>query len=43
MLERKILIRNCTGWAGLEGEAVRVAVRRHDENLRLLHAWRQFR
>lgn len=43
MLERKILIRNCTGWSGLEGEAVRVAVRRRDENLRLLQAWRQFR
>jgi threonine-phosphate decarboxylase len=43
MLEHKILIRNCTGWPGLEGEAVRVAVRRRDENLRLLQAWRQFR
>jgi threonine-phosphate decarboxylase len=43
MLEQKILIRNCTGWPGLQGEAVRVAVRRHDENLRLLNAWRQFR
>jgi threonine-phosphate decarboxylase len=43
MLEQKILIRNCAGWPGLEGEAVRVAVRRRDENLRLLQAWRQFR
>ncbi|HMF74449.1 MAG TPA: aminotransferase class I/II-fold pyridoxal phosphate-dependent enzyme [Bryobacteraceae bacterium] len=43
MLEHKILIRNCTGWPGLAGEAVRVAVRRRDENLRLLEAWRQFR
>jgi threonine-phosphate decarboxylase len=43
MLEQKILIRNCTGWPGLNAEAVRVAVRRRDENLRLLHAWRQFR
>jgi threonine-phosphate decarboxylase len=42
MLERKILIRNCTGWPGLAGEAVRIAVRRREENLRLLQAWREF-
>ena len=43
LLEQKILIRNCTGWPGLTGEAVRVAVRRREENLRLLDAWRHFR
>jgi threonine-phosphate decarboxylase len=42
LLEHKILIRDCTGWPGLTGEAVRVAVRRRDENQRLLHAWRLF-
>ena len=43
LLRRKILIRNCAGWPGLSGEAVRIAVRRRDENERLLNAWREFR
>ena len=43
LLRRKILIRNCSAWPGLSGEAVRVAVRRRDENERLLKAWREFR
>ncbi|MCU1327119.1 MAG: L-threonine-O-3-phosphate decarboxylase [Bryobacterales bacterium] len=43
LLRDKILIRNCTDWPGLFGEAVRVAVRRRDENERLLKAWREFR
>ena len=42
MLRHKILIRNCAEWPGLTGEAVRVAVRRHDENERLLRAWSEF-
>lgn len=42
LLRFKILVRNCTGWTGLAGEAVRIAVRTRDENERLLDAWRQF-
>jgi threonine-phosphate decarboxylase len=42
LLDRKILIRNCTAWPGLAGEAVRIAVRRRQENERLLEAWREF-
>ncbi len=34
-LERnKILVRNCTGWPGVDGEAIRVAVRTRAENER---------
>jgi len=40
LLERRILIRNCAGWPGVEGEAVRVAVRTRAENERLISAWR---
>lgn len=36
LLERKVLIRDCTGWPGVEGEAVRVAVRTRPENERLI-------
>jgi threonine-phosphate decarboxylase len=42
LLRRRILIRNCAGWPGVTGEAVRVAVRRRGENERLLQAWREF-
>jgi threonine-phosphate decarboxylase len=42
MLTRKILIRNCANWHGLSGESVRIAVRRREENERLLQAWREF-
>jgi threonine-phosphate decarboxylase len=43
LLSRKILIRNCTGWQGLSGEAVRIAVRQRYENERLLEAWGEFK
>jgi threonine-phosphate decarboxylase len=43
LLGHKILVRNCTGWPGLFGEAVRIAVRSRDENERLLDAWREYR
>ncbi len=39
----KILIRDCAGWPGIAGHAVRVAVRRHDENELLIEAWRTFK
>jgi threonine-phosphate decarboxylase len=42
LLRSKILIRKCTAWPGLTGEAVRIAVRRRDENERLLEVWRRF-
>ena len=42
MLERKILLRNCTGWIGVEGEAVRFAIRTTEENDRLMELWRNF-
>jgi threonine-phosphate decarboxylase len=38
--ERRILIRNCAGWPGVDGDAVRVAVRTRAENERLVSAWR---
>jgi threonine-phosphate decarboxylase len=41
--DRKMLIRDCTGWPGIEGcNAVRVAVRTRPENERLIAAWREF-
>ncbi len=42
LLHHKILIRNCTGWPGLAGESVRIAVRKRDDNLQLLNAWSKF-
>jgi threonine-phosphate decarboxylase len=41
-LEAKILIRNCTGTAGVQGEAVRVAVRTRPENEKLIKRWSIF-
>jgi threonine-phosphate decarboxylase len=43
LLRHRILIRNCPDWPGMNGEAVRVAVRRREENERLLNVWREFR
>lgn len=42
MLEHKILLRNCTGWVGIEGEAVRFAIRTREQNDRLIQLWREF-
>ncbi len=42
MLARKVLIRDCGGWPGITGQSVRIAVRRREENERLLHAWKEF-
>jgi len=42
LLERRILLRDCTGSPGVSGEAVRVAVRTRAENERLLAAWKEF-
>lgn len=42
LLRHKILVRNCTDWPGLSGEAIRVAVRTRPENERLIEAWSTF-
>lgn len=42
LLEHNLIIRDCSGWVGVPGESVRIAVRTRDENMRLLNAWRQF-
>jgi threonine-phosphate decarboxylase len=42
LLERKILLRNCSRWVGFARPAVRLAVRSREENTRLLDAWREF-
>jgi threonine-phosphate decarboxylase len=41
-LDAKILIRNCTGIPGVEGEAVRIAVRTRPENQKLIARWKEF-
>ena len=41
--DRKILIRDCTGWPGFDaGNGVRVAVRTRTENERLIASWKEF-
>ena len=42
LLERRILIRDCTGSPGVQGDAVRIAVRTRAENQRLIEAWKEF-
>lgn len=42
LLDRKILVRDCAGTPGVEGEAVRIAVRTRPENERLIAAWKEF-
>jgi threonine-phosphate decarboxylase len=42
MLERNIILRNCTGWPGIQGEAVRFAIRTATENDRLIAAWKEY-
>jgi threonine-phosphate decarboxylase len=42
MHQHKVLIRDCTGWPGIEGQAVRFAIRTRAENDRLLALWRTF-
>ena len=43
LLRSKILVRNCAEWPGVCGEAVRIAVRRREENERLLQSWSEFK
>ncbi len=42
LADRKILIRNCTGWPGINGEGVRIAVRPDHECDRLFESWKKF-
>lgn len=42
MLRKKILIRDCSAWPGLTGSSVRVAVRRRQDNERLIQAWKEY-
>jgi threonine-phosphate decarboxylase len=41
-LDRKILIRVCTGTPGVASEAVRIAVRTPSENAELIAGWKEF-
>jgi threonine-phosphate decarboxylase len=41
MLERRIILNSCTGLPGVEGEAVRFAIRGREENERFLEAARE--
>lgn len=41
-LERRILLRNCTGLPGVAGEAIRFAIRTRPENERFLEAAKEF-
>jgi threonine-phosphate decarboxylase len=42
LLERKILVRDCTGSPGVDGSAARVAVRTRVENERLIAGWKEY-
>jgi threonine-phosphate decarboxylase len=42
LLAEKILVRDCGGWPGVEGESLRIAVRTEKENRRLIDAWKRF-
>lgn len=41
-LERKVILRDCTGWLGLERSAVRIAIRTRPENCRVVEMIREF-
>jgi threonine-phosphate decarboxylase len=41
-LDRRVLLRDCTGWPGLEGEAFRFAIRTRADNCRLIALLREY-
>lgn len=41
-LDRKAILRDCTGWPGVEGQAVRFAIRTRQENERTLALFKEF-
>jgi threonine-phosphate decarboxylase len=42
MKDHQVLLRNCTGIPGVEGQAIRFAIRTREENDLLLRLWRNF-
>jgi len=42
LLARKVLVRNCTGMEGVQGEALRFALRTRDENARFVALLKEF-
>ena len=42
MYRNKVLLRDCAEWPGIEGQAVRFAIRTREENDKLLALWRAF-
>jgi threonine-phosphate decarboxylase len=40
-LKKRILVRDCTGWAGVPDRCLRFAIRTREQNDRLLTCWRQ--
>ena len=43
MLERGILIRSCRNYYSLNDKYYRIAVRTHNENLKLIKAWKDIK
>lgn len=41
LLEKKILIRDCSSFRGLDDHHIRIAIRTHNENLKLVEAFRK--
>ena len=42
LARQKVLVRNCTGWPGVEGEAIRIAIRPRPENERFVALLRRY-
>jgi threonine-phosphate decarboxylase len=42
MRQHRLLLRDCSEWPGIEGQAVRFAIRTREENDKLLELWRAF-
>ncbi len=42
LARHKVLVRDCTGWPGLEGDAIRIAVRQRPENERFVSLLKRY-
>ena len=42
MYRNRVLLRDCSGWSGIDGQAVRFAIRTCEENDKLLALWRTY-
>jgi threonine-phosphate decarboxylase len=42
LARQKVLVRNCTGWPGIEGEAIRIAIRQRPDNERFVALLRRY-